>query len=36
MKTMLLLVLMLAAGLVAAGLTGNKPQEKSGKRSRHA
>ena len=31
MKTMLLLVLMLAAGLVAVGLAGNKPQEKSGK-----
>jgi peptide methionine sulfoxide reductase msrA/msrB len=31
MKTMLLLVLMLATGLVAAGLADNKPQEKSGK-----
>ena len=31
MKTVLMLVLMLAAGLVAAGLAGNKPQEKLGK-----
>ena len=31
MKTVLMLVLMLAAGLVAAGLADNKPQEKSGK-----
>lgn len=31
MKTALLLVMILAAGLVAAGLTGSKPQEKSGK-----
>ena len=31
MKTVLMLMLMLAAGLVAAGLAGNKPQEKSGK-----
>ena len=31
MKTVLMIVLMLAAGLVAAGLADNKPQEKSGK-----
>ena len=31
MKTVLMLMLMLAAGLVAAGLTGNKPQENPGK-----
>jgi peptide methionine sulfoxide reductase msrA/msrB len=31
MKIVLMLVLMLAAGLVAAGLAGNKPQGKSGK-----
>ena len=31
MKTVWMIVLMLAAGLVAAGLAGNKPQEKSGK-----
>ena len=31
MKTVLMLVLMLAAGLVTVGLAGNKPQEKPGK-----
>ena len=31
MKTVLMLVLMLAAGLVAAGLADSKPQDKSGK-----